>query len=154
MVVSVRSKCILPVVLLAAISCSSSLEPRSGVTLLVTNTTCRFAPCPSQHILGFPSNQLSSPGGMWSLDLGTMTTPTACLTLPNSAHFYIINAGTNDTTTITWTTALGLSLGTLQPQESRLMASPSTSEFVPASAPGWSVAFPGGTQVAPHSACR
>ena len=153
MAVSVRSTCVLPVVLFAAVSCSSSLEPRSGVTLFVTNAACRFAPCPAQHILGFPSNQPLTPGGYWSLDLGTVTTPTACLTLPSSAHFYIIDAGTNDTTTITWTTAVGLSLGTLQPQESRLMASPSTSEFVPASASGWSVAFPGGTQVAPRGAC-
>jgi hypothetical protein len=119
----------------------------------VTNATCQVAPCPSQHILGFPSRQPATPGGMWSLDLGTLITPTACLTLPRSASFYIIDVATNDTTTIRWTTADGLSLGVLQPQASRIQATPSTSAFVPASAPGWSVAFPGDGQVSPRNAC-
>lgn len=152
MIASVRSKFLFSVLLLAAIGCSS-VEPRSGVRLLVRNPSCRAAVCPSQQILGFPSNQPGTPGGMWSLDLGTMTTPTACLMLPPSANFYIIDTGNGVTDTIGWTIAEGLSLGALQPQQSRLMALPSTSAFVPASAPGWSVDLPGGTQVSPRGAC-
>ena len=99
------------------------------------------------------ATSLKTPGGMWSIDLGVLSAPSACLALPASAHFYIINAGTNDTTTITWTASLGLSLGALQPQDSRLMASPSTAAFIPASALGWRATLPGGTQVSPAGPC-
>jgi hypothetical protein len=150
--VSARGNRAILVVFLATMACTP-LEPRSGITLLVTNSGCIGATCPSQHILGFPSTQPNTPGGLWSIDLGTLTAPTACLTLPRSANFYIIDTGTNDTTTITWTTADGLALGTLQAQEKSLMAVPSTGAFVPATSPGWSVVFPGGTKVSPRSAC-
>ena len=42
---SFRSLQIVPLVLFATISCSSIIEPRSGVTLLVTNGTCQGGHC-------------------------------------------------------------------------------------------------------------
>jgi hypothetical protein len=146
-----------PLLLLATLACSSSLEPRSGVTLLVTNGTCQAGQCTPLAILGFPSNQPITPGGLWSIDLGLLTVPAACLTFPRSAIFRVIgvsNDGTKaDTTTYTWTTALPLSLGALEPPASRLWASPSTAAFVPASAPSWIVNLPAGSHVSPRQAC-
>lgn len=150
----------IPLSLLGALACSSSsssTEPRSGVTLLVTSGTCQAGSCTPLQILGFPSNQPLTPGGAWSIDLGLLTTPTACLTFPRSAIFRIIgvsNDGTKaDTTTLTWTTAIPLSLGAQAPGAFRLMASPNTSAFVPARAAGWTVSLPSGSQVSPAQAC-
>lgn len=143
--------------LLIAVACSQAVEPRSGVTLLVTNATCHEGQCDTLRVLGFPSNQPRTPGGMWSLDLGLISTPQACLTLPPSAAFQVIgvrNDGTRDTTTFTWTTSQALSLGTEPPPPaSRFQASPSTSEFVPASAAGWGITIPGGSQASARSPC-
>ena len=131
-------------------ACSSAVELRSPVTLLVTNATCQGGRCDTLRVLGFPSNQPRTPGGMWSLDLGLISTPQMCLTVPASANFYVIevrNDGTRDTTTFTWTTAQALSLGTEPPPPaSRLQAIPSTSAFVPASATGWAITIPGGSE--------
>lgn len=138
--------------LLAAVACSSSVQPRAGVTLLVTNATCDAGSCSPLQILGFPSNQPATPGGMWSLDLGLVTTPSACLKLPVSATFRVIGPGT--TTTYTWTTGNGLSLGAQPPSASRIQAGPSTGAFVPARAAGWTITFPGGTAVSASQACR
>ena len=100
---------------LAALSCSSSLEPKSNVTLLVTNASCAPGPCMAQEVLAFPSNQPETPGGDWSLDLGTMTGPQLCVTIPISATFLV--SGPGETTTFDWTTAKPVSLGVQQPSE-------------------------------------
>src|SRR5437879_11714758 len=106
----------IPFLVFAALSCSSIDEPRSGVTLLVTNESCVTGRCDSLRVLAFPSNQPNTPGGLWSLDLGIMTTAHACFTLPPTATFRVIGMrqdGTADTTTFTWTNTKSLSLGAL-----------------------------------------
>jgi hypothetical protein len=143
-------------VILASWACSSALEPRSDITLLVTNATCRSGRCDSLAVLGFPSNQPRTPGGFWSIDLGLVTTPQACFTFPPSATFRVIGVntdGTRDTTTFAWTSADELSLGEQPPSASRFQASPSTTAFVPATAAGWSITFPAGSQLSTSSAC-
>jgi hypothetical protein len=143
--------------LFAVLSCSSSVEPRDGITLRVTNGTCMLGACSSQEVLAFPSNQPNTPGGYWSLDFGTMTGSDLCITIPTSATFRIIGInpdGSADTTKLTWTTAMPITLGAQAPSASHIFASPSTPPFVPASATGWSITLPSGSQVAPGLACR
>ena len=114
-------------------------------------------PCTSQEVLAFPTNQPNTPGGFWSLDLGTMSAPQLCITIPASATFRVIglNAdGSADTTKFIWTTELPVTLGVQGPSASRIMASPSTSEFVPATASGWSITLPGGSRVVPAATCN
>jgi hypothetical protein len=144
------------VIVFATISCSSSVEPRSGVTLLVTNGTCQEGHCDSLRVLGFPSNQPNTPGGLWSLDLGLVTTSQECLPLPPTAVFRVIgvrDGGGADTTSFTWTNANSLSLGAQPPSSSQIVASPSTNTFVPADAAGWQITVPGGAQPTSTSAC-
>jgi len=152
-----RARAALVSLLIGTLGCSSTVEPRAGVTLLITNGTCETGQCAPLQILGFPSNQPLTPGGFWSIDLGVITALSACLTFPRSATFRVIgvsNDGTKaDTTTSTWTTAIPLSLGAQSPSASRIMAAPSTSAFVPASSPGWSVAMPGDSRVSPTQTC-
>ena len=151
-----RSLQIVPLVLFATISCSSTNEPRSGVTLLVTNGTCQGGHCDSLRVLGFPSNQPLTPGGFWSLDLGLITASEACFTLPRTAAFHVFGVrpdGTMDTTTFTWTSAKSLALGAQPPSSSRFQANPSTPAFVPASAAGWQITVPGASQATPTSVC-
>src|SRR5512144_1490004 len=78
-----RVPCVIatPLLVFAALSCSSSLEPRSGITLLVTNGSCTPGPCSSQEILAFPGNQPNTPGGYRPAALGTTTAPELCITL-------------------------------------------------------------------------
>ena len=134
-----------------ALACSSTVAPRSGITLLVTNGTCNAGSCAPLEILGFPDNQPRTPGGLWSIDLGPLTERAACVTLPLSARFLVI--GGADTTTFLWTTALPLSLGAQPPSVSRIFASPSTGSFVPAAAAGWRVTLPGAAQVSANPLC-
>lgn len=144
------------VLVFAALSCSSSLQPSASIRLLVTNGSCVPGPCSPQEVLAFPSNQPNTPGGYWSIDLGTMTGSALCVTLPESATFLVIGVGSSgpsDTTKFIWTTALPVALGALAPSGSRLQASPTTSGFVPAKAAGWSVNLPGGSQVLPVQPC-
>ena len=136
---------------LLALACSSTVAPRSGVTLLVTNATCSAGSCSPLEILGFPDNQPQTPGGLWSIDLGLLTGPGACVTLPLSAKFLII--GGADTTTYLWTTALPLSLSVQPLSASRIFASPGTSSFVPAAAAGWRATLPGVAQVSASPVC-
>jgi len=143
-------------ILLATVSCSSSVEPRSGVTLLVTNGTCQTGHCDSLRVLGFPSSQPNTPGGLWSLDLGIITAPQACFRLPTTATFRVIGVredGTADTSTIRWTNANLLSLGAQPPSSLLIAANPSTTAFVPADAAGWQLTIPGGSLPTPSSAC-
>ena len=105
------------VLALAAIAVSACardvVEPRSGVTLLVTNASCVRGPCESMRVLAYPGVQPETPGGFWSLDLGVVATAQKCFVLPSSAHFYVISEPANasvDTTTFTWTTLAPLTL--------------------------------------------
>ena len=142
--------------LCAALSCSSSVAPERGPTLLVTNGTCSSGQCDSLVVLGFPSNQPTTPGGMWSLNLGLMTASQACFTIPPSATFNVIGVhedGTPDTTTYVWTNAKSFSLGAHPPSLPRLLAGPSTAEFVPEDAAGWRVTIPTGATATPSSVC-
>jgi hypothetical protein len=154
--VAVRSLGTAPLLLFTALSCSSSVEPHSDVTLLVTNGTCVSGRCDSLEVLGFPSNQPATPGGFWSVDVGLITTPQACFTLPASATFHVIGEhgdGTADTLTYTWTSASSLALGAQPPSSPRIQASPSTTAFVPAHASGWRITFPTGSKATPSSVC-
>jgi hypothetical protein len=143
--------------LLGALACSSPAGPRAGIALLVVNGTCQMGRCEPVHVLGFPGNQPHTPGGFWSLDLGLVIASSACLTLPPSATFNVIGVsddGTRaDTTTYTWTTADPLSLGAQPARSSRLLAAPTTTAFVPASAAGWGITLPGGSEASPAQAC-
>lgn len=130
-----------------------ALAPRSGVTLLVTNATCLTGPCDSLTILAFPSNQPNTPGGYWSLDLGTMTTSQKCFVLQPSANFYVISEPSADTTTFTWTTLLPLSLGAERQPVNFLFSAPTTTAFVPANAAGWSITLPTDSAATPSAAC-
>jgi hypothetical protein len=145
------------VVALASLACSSNLGPKSGITLLVTNSTCLTGQCDSVEVLAFPAEQPRTPGGYWSLDLGLLTNRSKCFTLPPSATFRVIavssSGGPNDTTTFTWTTADPVSLGAQAPSGPRLQATPSTSGFVPDESAGWSVTLPSGTRPSNSSAC-
>src|SRR6266487_3735491 len=91
---------------LVSLACSSNLDPKSAITLLVANSTCSSGPCDSLEVLAFPGNQPRTPGGFWSIDLGVLTTSQQCFTFPPSATFRVIGVnpdGTRDTTTFTWT---------------------------------------------------
>ena len=144
----------LVVLLLAPFACSSATEPSSALTVLVTNATCHAGQCTPLEIVGFLIYQpVYTPGGPWSFDLGLVSGPSACLTFPPSATFRVGDASTGATTTYTWTTADSLALGALEPGTHRLQASPSASAFVPASAPGWRITFPGETAVTATQAC-
>jgi|SRR6267378_3303022 len=154
--VSVRLVGPLPLLLLVTLSCSSTMNPRSGVTLLVMNGTCVGGHCDSLHVLGFPSAQPATPGGLWSLDLGVSVAPQVCVTIPATATFRVIgeNAdGTRDTITTTWTDAIPMSLGVVSSPLTRLQALPSTGAFVPARAQGWHITLPGNSAPVPAAAC-
>jgi hypothetical protein len=145
----------LSTVLLGVLACSS-VEPRSGLTLRVWNLSCYAGQCSPLHILGFPDNQPATPGGGWKIDLGSVQAPITCLTIPPSSVFRIIGLhsdGTADTTAITWTPAIPLSLGTVAADGNYIMAAPSTSEFTPAAARGWALTLPAGNQVTPAEPC-
>lgn len=144
---------LVPALTLLTISCSSALGPRDDVRLLVTNGTCDPGPCSPLRILGFPGDQPSTPGGLWSIDLGLLTGPTACLTLPASRDFTVTEAPSGRTTIHRWTTADRLALGAQPPSERQLLARPSSSAFIPASRPAWSATFPGSGNASPSSAC-
>lgn len=137
---------LLPGVLLA-LACSSSATtgPHGDVRLFVTNTTCDPGPCVTLDVRAFPDDQPHTPGGLWSIEVGTVEGEFDCLLLPRSGTFRVIDASSARTTTYTWTLSDPLSLGALRPGESGIMAVPSTETFVPAAAPGWSVSLPGGT---------
>jgi hypothetical protein len=141
------------------LACSRTTAPRPPTTLHIINATCDAGACSAVHVLGFPKspNQLSTPGGLWSLDLGTDSAATFCVTILRSGTFQVIaqaDGGSTDTTTFSWSDQDSLSLGTLAAGESPFTATPSTRAFVPASSPGWSVALPGSTAVTPAQPCN
>jgi hypothetical protein len=123
-------------------------EPAPSVTLLVTNATCSSSQCSSFQVRGLPRNLPPVPAGPRSLDLGTVTMESACLTVPAADTFWI-----GETPTV-WTSNNLLSLALLEPGEFWGFATPSTSAFVPASSAGWRVTLPGDTAVTPSGVCR
>jgi len=142
------------VVLLAtALACSSPDEPGSGITLLVSNATCNAGQCETVRVYAFPDNQPLTPGGFWKLDLGTVSGESACLELPRSAKITVTGTSTIRYVTYEWTVDRLASLVGLLPSELAIPASPSTPQFVPATATGWSVTLPGGAAPAAADAC-
>lgn len=126
-------------------------------TLLVTNGSCLGGHCDTIVVLGFPTDNPATPAGLWSIDFGRVTTPTACITLPPADTARVIgprNGGIVDTITYSWTPAKSLSIGSIAPSGNRFMALPTTAAFVPTSAAGWRVDLPGGRQAVADSACR
>jgi hypothetical protein len=80
-------------------------------TLRVTNGTCGGGHCDSIAVLAFPDNQPRTPGGYWSVLLGTVTGSAACFTLPPSATFTV--SGPSSTTVFTWTPAIRITVAGL-----------------------------------------
>lgn len=137
--------------LLVVFACTCPTEPTEpgpSVALLVTNETCGSEQCSSFQVRGFWTHQpVYTPGGRWSMDLGTVSTGSACLILPGADTFRV-----NETAYV-WTSRDSLSLGIMPPGTWQAHGSPSTSAFVPANSSGWSVTLPGGTVVTPAHAC-
>ena len=139
---------ILPAILVMfACTLFTEPEPAPSATLLVTNATCDPGPCSTFRVRGFPNNLPAVPGGPLTLDLGTVSTESACLTLPSADTFWI-----NQTPSIWWSRD-SLSLGIQEPGQFRGHVSRSTTEFVPANSAGWSVTLPGGTTATPADVC-
>ncbi len=138
----------------SALACSSTATPPIGVVvrMVVVNSTCSSGPCVPLRVLGFPQNQPRTPGGLWSLDLGTVTT-SACLIIPPTATFRVTDAGSGATTTYTWTSADSLSLAALPSSASVLQATPTTGGFVPMSSAAWRVSLPSASLPTPIDAC-
>ena len=136
---------------MAAVACTGAEETPPPVHLLVTNVTCSPGPCTAIRVLAFPDNQPHTPGGLWSLDLGTVASASACLTIPAGAKFDV--TGPEGTTTYRWTTDRPVSLGALLPSQNPLQATPTTASFVPTSAGGWAVALPDTAPAAPVESC-
>ena len=138
--------------LLVVFACTSPTEPGPSGTLLVTNATCDSGQCSSLQVMGFWTQQpVYTPGGPWSMDLGTVSTEYACLTLPGVDSFRV--GSPTETRTYYWTSRDSLSLGILEPGSSSFQAGPSTGAFVPANSAGWSITLPGGTAVTPANVC-
>lgn len=137
--------------LLVVFACTSPTGPGPSVTILVTNATCSSGQCSSLRIRGFVIHGPITPGGYWTMELGTVSTGSACLTLPSTDTFRI---GTpTEIDTLIWTPADPLALGILEPGEFWWSDRPDTDGFVPASSAGWSVTLPGGTAVTPADVC-
>lgn len=93
---------------------------------------------------------------MWHLDLGELTGPQNCFSLPAAAKFLIVGEngdGSSDTSTVSWSNAQGIRLGTWPPHAPSFQALPSTQIFVPATAAGWSIRLPSGTTATESKAC-
>lgn len=80
-------------------------------------------------------------------DVGVVSTPFACLTLPGPGTFGV------GTEALQWTLRDSLALAGLPAGASGLSVGPSTGSFVAASAPGWKVSLPGGNTVRAAAAC-
>lgn len=131
----------------------SPTSPRT-VPLLVTNTTCTPGPCQAIRVLAFPHNQPRTPGGFWTIDLGTVTGDSACFKIPPRASFSITDASSGRTAVVRrWTSRDSLALGALATTEPRFKEAPSTEWFVPQRAHAWRIALPGSARPKPTRAC-
>lgn len=141
-------------VVLAAAACSSSdVAPLAPVTVLVHNSTCDTGICVPIQVLAFPRNQPNTPGGEWSIKLGTLASASGCFQLPPSATFTVSGPEGVEARYI-WTPSQHVSLGITPPGAGQLQASPNTVDFVPAAARGWSVDLPSGASLEATSACK
>jgi len=136
--------------LILAVACT--VEPRRPGTLLVTNATCVPGPCVAVEVVAYPQNQPGVPVP-WGIVLGTVAAPSACLSFSAADTFFVIHEGTNDTSKTIWTPVIPVALGGLLPGANWFLSGPSTAEFVPTSASGWSVSLPGDTLVRSAQAC-
>ena len=149
-----------PLFAIAAIACSgaeSAVAPRPDVTLSVTNETCHSGVCDSLVVLAFPDVRAVTPGGLWHLYLGTVTTPQACYTIPTTAKFLVIAVAENgsaDTTTYRWSDVQSMSIGALAPDVPGFAAGPTTASFVPAAHAGWTLSVPSGTTAVSGPVCH
>ena len=137
---------------LMAAGCSSGTDPLLPVTVLVHNTTCDAGTCVPVHVLAFPHDQPLTPGGMWSIDLGVLGSASGCFRLPPSATF-TVRGPDGVEARLHWMPSERVSLGTIMPGDSRLMAGPSTPEFVPSASRGWTADLPTGTTPEQAPAC-
>lgn len=135
---------------LALAACSRGVELDRQVTLSVENTACA-ATCPPLHILAFPAKQPATPGGLWSVEVGTATAPTECFVMPSTASFTV--SGPNGVEQVyTWTPADSVAIGYAS-DGNRMVAVPATHAFVPLAADGWSVRLPANTAVVATDRC-
>lgn len=137
--------------LVLSVACRSPVGFRHHGTLLVSNATCVLGRCASVEVDVYPQNQPGTPGGFWRISLGTVTGSSACLYFDPADTFLVI--GPTDTTKFVWTPGDSAEMGGLMAGADPFMALPSTAEFVPTSAPGWSVSLPGDTLAHPSQPC-
>jgi hypothetical protein len=141
------------------LACTSTTDvDESGPlpSILLTNGTCSSGTCTPLEIRAFPSNQPRTPGGYWSIELGTVSQEYACLKLHRADTFRVIGQRVNarpDTTYFIWKVGDTISLGMLEPGASALLARPETEPFVPKGGSGWSVILPGDKTVSPAEVC-
>lgn len=145
-----------PLLALAALSCSTAVAPRGTITLRVANGTCALGECSTREVLAFPANQPSTPGGAWSFDLGTVTGSNLCVTIPVADTFRVIGVqpnGVTDTALTIWTAAMPLALSMRDSGADPFTATPSTAGFVPDDASGWGIRLPQDTAAQPAAPC-
>src|SRR6476619_6750508 len=143
--------------LLAVAAAWSPLAGQSySVRLLATKSTCTPGPCQTVEVLAFPQNFPRTPGGRWRIELGTLSTASACFAIPPEAKFLLVEQhtnGVNDTSFVRWTSRDSLALGTLAPSENWVDGGPSTGYFVPQRRRGWRVELPGMSSPDPARLC-
>ena len=129
--------------------------PPMGVPLLVVNTTCGVGPCQPIHVLAFPGTVVGLVNA--AISLGTVAGPSACLIIPPSWSYRVINSSPGmapDTTFFEWTPAQTVyGLAGYPPGYPLATVQPSTPPFVPAQAHGWSVPLPDTGPIQPAPPC-
>jgi hypothetical protein len=140
-----------PLLVCAVAACSSPVAPRQGVTLLVINERCATGRCDSLEVLAFPTVQPHTPGGLWHIDLGLMTSAQQCFILPAADSFVV--SGPDGATVFSWSDAKGTRIAALPPNEAGLQAQPTSQVFVPAAAAGWKISVPTGTTLEAAASC-
>ena len=145
---------------LLVLSCSESpTEPPSVVTLRVTNSSCASGECSTYEIILLPKDPpLVTPGGPWYVEMGTVSTASACLTFPASASFGWGQQESEGVKVITWevgwTPRDAVSIGVMDAGFRWLDARSSTDDFVPTKAGGWSITVPGGSDLSAAEPCE
>ena len=129
----------------------------STAHLLVTNGTCVNGTCTPLQVYAFPSNSPAVPAGPWHFAIGTVTGPSACLSIPARQIFVVGEVSSTGTVisadTTVWTTLLPAALGSAPPSPTGLQANSSTTTFTPAQSAGWSITLPGSAAPAPAAVC-
>jgi len=143
-----------PLFLASVAACSSTTAPPPPVSLFVQNGTCTPAGCDTVYVIGVPNKQPNTPGGPWVFDLGIVTGQSACLSIPSSKVFRVIEQPSGHETRIEWTTADTLTLGFALTPWTRTDPVPAAPGFSPAAATGWSIVFPADSAPTPTASCR